>query len=272
MSKCAQAEDRTGQPWTKEEDAALVAASYTRATWKNIAGRFGRSESAVVSRAKNLRQQGASVALRSRSHERRRPWTDAQRERVRSGLERNESIEEIASDVGRSRESVRSEVWRIAGARAYKRHHPNKRRLLAKEAIEMSKQGSSLPEIAEHFGVGIEAIRRWCRKLGHDPSKWTRREYTLADDDRIRAGYAAGEGYKKIAAAMGRTPASVRMRAKKLGVTKVQRVLRKPWTAAELARAVSMRESGETYKAIGEALGRSYASVKSALDQHARRR
>lgn len=265
MTQCKT--DRTGERWTAAEDAQLISAAFTRMKWKAIAGRLGRSKSSIESRVTTLRRNGVDLPLKSRSRERRKEWTDRERDRVTSGLESGETIAQIATAIGRTPSSVRAEVWRQVGRRCYKRHHANAVRKFAAEAIELSKAGATLPDLAERYGVGVEAVRRWCLKYGHNPGRGTRRPFSLADDDRIRAGYAASERAEDIAVAMQRTAASVRMRAKKLGVTKVRRGLYRFWTTTERARAVELRKAGRTYEEIATGIGRSCGSVKSALER-----
>lgn len=262
---------RQGRRWTDDENAVVMDAALRSSAWKYAARKLGRTETAIVQRARTLRLAGIDVPRKSRSHERRAPWTTAQRERLRQGLKAREPIRAIAKDLGRSVSSVASEAWRLGAPKAYNRHRPHEIRRWATEAISMSQRGDSLKEIAADLGVSVTTARRWCKDAGHNPGRWRRREYSLADLDRIRAGYKRGESVKEIADALGRTPASVRMRARKLGVTPIRKALRRPWTKAEVVAAMAEYESGMTYAEVGDAHGRTRASVKSALDSHRRR-
>jgi DNA-binding CsgD family transcriptional regulator len=89
--------------------------------------------------------------------------------------------------------------------------------------------------------------------------------YSAAELARIRNGYSKGQPLKTIAAALGRSELSVRVKAHKL-----RRAGRLPWTLrrgrgdeAELARLIALNREGKSPMQIAVALGRSYPWVIS---------
>lgn len=271
MSLASEQAPRQGQPWTRAEDDVVVDFALRSSAWKFAARKLGRTETAVVQRARDLRAMGVSVPRKSRSHERRQPWTAEQRSRLKAGVAAKETTAEIAKAIGRSVKSVRAEVWRTVGAQAYTRRRPKQIAKATKDALKLASDGHAVEEVAEKLGVSVSTVRRWTNGCGQNIGRWKWREYSLTDDDRIRAGYARTEPVKSIAADLGRSVGSVRMRAKKLGVTPIRKGLRRPWSRAAVMAALAEYESGMTYAEVGKKHGRSRASVKAALDAHRRR-
>lgn len=259
-----------GEPWTEQEDKAVLAAAFNATPWKRTANKLGRSLNAVTARVRKLRRAGFDVPRRARKPKDRRTWTDAEIAKLKADVQANRLFSDIAKDMGRTVSAVKSKAWVLMGRRGPTRRNRRQQHGPAARVIELSKRGVPREDIAEEFGVTVSTITRWAKEHGHNPSGWTRREYTLADDDRIRSGYAKRESPKLIAADLERTPASIRMRALKLGVTPIRR-MRKTWTTAELKRAFELYESGNNYAEVAKLLGRSRASVKSAMDNHRRR-
>lgn len=269
MSKCGP--DRHRRRYTPSEDAEIIAAAVMGRPWALVARKQGRSRRAVAQRATDLRRAGV-VCPRKQKRGPRRPWPDADKQRVKDTWDGGGSMRELAAALGRTENAVRS-MARALGCEVVQKHHrPHERKRLTARVLHLLDRGCSLEDIGEELDVHPDTVRRWAKAAGRHVGRRPPRPWTLAEDDRLRRGCEANEPTASMAADLDRTTKSVEARRRKLGLVKVRKSIRQGWTAAELRRAADMRDNGVHPREIGKALGRSESSVRGALAYHGRRR
>lgn len=171
-------------------------------------------------------------------------WTSDEdlllRRLYRAGVPRRE----IAARLGRSVDALDARR-RSIGVRARfapKAWSPLEDGLL----IAVARAGIPLSELAPRLRRPYESVLRRGRQLGlgRPPA----RRYDPAEDDALRRGWQEGRGLEALAASLGRSPESLRLRACALGLCAPGGRLR--WSAAEDALLRRGYGDGLTYAAI----------------------
>ncbi len=233
--------------WSDAEDRYLRN-NYGRRSAQQIARTLGRTEQSVRGRIHALK-------LGTYAPEQ---WTDGEMEYLRKHYGKVK-VAELADELGRTTDSVELKAARLG----LRRKLP---RLTAAQKTWAREQFGKLsyPEIATHLGISVTTVNRLASASGHNPRSHMR-AWEDWEDEYLRAHYPAVTG-REIARYLGRTPAMISWRVKRLGISferrDVERMRR--WTPEEDAvlragfRSRSCRE-------IAEELGRTEASIAGRI-------
>ena len=129
----------------------------------------------------------------------------------------------------------------------------------ASRVVTRARSGRQSPVMAAIVTAAVNAAR----PLVPDTRPPKQQEWTPKEDARLAEMRDAGAGWDEIAAALGRSRASVKMHAKRLAHAKPRKPQENAWTEADEARLVEMRDAGAGYDEIAAALGRTERACRN---------
>lgn len=248
--------------WTAAEDEQVRSHTLNQWGWKPLARRLGRSHAAVVNRAVRLRKHDpVHWCPKRRCDGAARMWMPDEDTLVMRLDQQGATLERIAAATGRTPNAVRQRLYRLRGS-ANPRQKVSKNERL--RAATCARNGMTAAQIAARLGRSVSAIRYALRTDAWPKPASKRRPYTASDDATILAMLGAGETVAAVAKVLGRKHASVGKRARSLGALGVP-VPSRPWTTAEVRRALTMHADGRSARQIARALGRTANAVQLKL-------
>lgn len=178
-------------------------------------------------------------------------WTP-ETDRLIADLRRKDrlSLREVALRVGRSTAATSVRLRKLGVTIQDRREWTGDEILRLRAAIDA---GNTIRAIADDLDRGECSVRWKLEDLGLKPGRM--RLWTPAEDARV-AGAVDPADLARVAAEIGRSPASVRSRRRSLGV-----LVRKPWDDAEDAELRRLVEAGGSVRSISAAMGRPASSV-----------
>jgi hypothetical protein len=214
-----------------------------------IARLLKRTPVAVINK---LREIGISLHAR---------WTLEEDRILTTGVAQKLLDKAIAAKLpARSVKAVKARVYvlRLTGSRAF-RPWTEKERVALREAV---RRGENIKEFAVWVGRGYSGVRYQSRVMGLvHPDGTMNKQFTTAEDARIRAGWARGEKPGDIAGELARPVRGVYQRAFKLGVTGENANFRRRITPADISTIRKMVAAGAGGQTIAEALGRTKQAI-----------
>lgn len=133
----------------------------------------------------------------------------------------------------------------------------------ASRMVTRARSGRQTPVMAAIVTAAVNAAS----PLAPDTRPPEQQCWTPEEDARLAELQAEGRTVPEIAAALGRSKASVKMHAKRLAEAKPRKQLENAWTPAEDARLVEMRGAGAGYDEIAGALGRTARASRHRATQ-----
>jgi hypothetical protein len=239
-----------GQPWDEEETAVLLEL-YPNHAVVDIAVRLGRSEWAVIGKARGLgltkrhpRRAGQPTASGSRR------WSPAETETLRK-LCSSLPYEEIGEILGRSRNAVHMKARKL-GLRKMDFWTIDEDALLRKDQMrcEYSQVARNLKRTLSSVKARVITL-----ELERKVDVWTEGEMRS-----LACNYSEARA-ADIAKSIGRTEAATAQKALRAGIVKKPR-----WSMTEIKRLYELfpqRESRE----IARLIGRSHQAVRGKLRQ-----
>lgn len=233
-----------GLGWTVR-DIALLAKLYSTCNNRDLAARLGRSEWAVVGKARDLgltKDHGRGYRRRSGES---RPWSTEETNLLRM-LYPTTPNEDIAEQIGRTRSAVHMKARQL-GLRKIEFWSEWEDQCL-RDAYHMC----SYDELAQRLGRTLLAVKARAITLNLEPKvpQWTDDELCF-----LREVYATMD-VDAIAAELGRTQAAVAKKAREMGLVRFRHWShRQIQTLRELYPHCTARE-------LADKLGRSFDSVR----------
>lgn len=193
----------TKRPWTRKEELFLER-NYGKLTAAAIARRLNRTEQSVRGKLNIAGLTGTGG----------QPWTEGEIEYLQKQYG-TAPVAELAAELDRTPEAVELKAGRLGLRR--KLHKLTKE---DKEWIVAHLGTLSYETIAKKYGVSPQRIQRIAHASGYRPRPYMR-EWTEHDIEYLRKHYGV-KSRKEIAVALGRTVATVQMKACKLGLTNAE--------------------------------------------------
>jgi hypothetical protein len=231
--------------WHAHEDELLRGQYEAGAPLATIARQLNRSEDAVSARRSALRLSPRRSAP---------SWSPREDAMVRVAAEAGLPARVLAARLQRPVEQVRARRRKLGLSRPRARPYT-----AAEDAIVRAAwvAGADVEELARRLNRAPDALRIRAGQLGlHRPP--ARRRWRADEDAVVRDGYTDGFTCKQIAGLLvGRTPAAIAARARKLGLATYGR----RWTRADELRLARMLSVGSVDDAAGS-LGRTPEAVR----------
>jgi len=232
--------DQSG--WTAEEDH-LLRKLYGTVPYREIAGRLGRSVTAVTAHAGYLGIAGARTWP---------PWTEEEKSLLRR-IYGTMSVAEVAERVGRSV----SAVARRAGMFGLTKNFGSP--WSAEEDSLLTRlhaEGKGYAEIGRQLERTATSVGTRAAKLGLTVTQPMRVRWSAREQAVLRELYGRVTN-RKIAARLGRSIASIGLKARELGIVDAPAP---PWTEEE-DRYMIRHYASKTRREIAEALERSIPAI-----------
>ncbi|WP_069206101.1 hypothetical protein [Sphingomonas panacis] len=173
-------------------------------------------------------------------------WLPEETSRLKTLFAGDQSLDEIALSLGRTRASISTRIYDLGLRRNSKRSWTE-----WDDALLHSRYSQDpTSRIAAELGRGVSAVYARARLL--DLTEPAAPPYDGWEDAQIRTGYETGVPVGQIATLIGRPMTGVIGRASLLGIRHAAQP--SGWTAQEMNRALELAETGMRYLAIIEQL------------------
>ncbi len=228
------------QLWSEDDQRELRKLVHEGKLSSEIAALLNRSPSAVQHkcRALGMHSNRPVKPIRKQALRNRNYWSDDDTRTLLQLVEQDTPMIEISRRLHRSMESVRCRLVRCTE----KSERPAKRPWSMQEfdlAYELRGQGYPYKEIAVRLNRPWEAIyRKLTRTIVEEDTKKFNHDYSAEDDDLLREDWA-NVNVRELAKTIGRSEASVRVRAGKLGLKRQNPVESGEWVYSR-AQLISM--------------------------------
>ena len=173
---------------------------------------------------------------------RRDAWTPDEVDALRAAFAADEDLAAIAADLGRPLHGLRTKVLDLGLRRNSSRPWGE----LEEDELRRRYGVDATAAIAADLGRTAAAVYARAGLLGL--TEGTAPPWTAWEDAQLRAGYGQGVPVAQLAVLIGRPASGVLTRASNHGLSHANHP--PDWTAAELARALELAESGILYRAI----------------------
>ncbi len=236
----------TKRPWTRKEELFLQR-NYGKLTAAAIARRLNRTEQSVRGKLNIAGLTGTGG----------QPWTDGEIAYLKKQYG-TAPVADLAAELGRTPEAVELKAGRLGLRR--KLHKLTKEE---KEWIVANLGKMSYETIAKKFGVSPQRIQRIAHASGYRPRPYMR-EWSEHDVEYLRKHYGK-KSRKEIAVTLGRTVATVQMKACKLGLTNPEEHgTHRKWRSHE-EEMLKELYTLKTQQEIADMLNRTVRSVSGKL-------
>ncbi len=229
---------------------AILTELYPRCNNRDLAGRLGRSEWAVVGKARGLGLTKDCRRNRRRWADRGRPWSSQERSLLQT-LYPTTPNEDIAEQLDRTRNAVQMKARQLGLRKMEFWSEQEDQRL--REAYRVCSYG----ELARRLGRTLLAVKARAITLNLEPkvAPWT------GDDVHfLREAYATMD-IDAIAATLGRTGAAVAKKAREMGL-----VCFRHWSDRDI-RKLRQLYLRCTIQELADAFGRSCDSIRAKAAQ-----
>lgn len=193
----------TKRPWTRKE-LLFLERNYGKLTAAAIARRLNRTEQSVRGKLNIAGLTGTGG----------QPWTDGEIAYLRKQYG-TAPVAELATELGRTPEAVELKAGRLGLRRTLHKLTKDEKEWIVQNLGKMSYES-----IARKYGVSPQRIQRIAHANGYRPRPYMR-EWTDHDVEYLRRHYGT-KSRKEIAVALGRSVATVQMKACKLGLTNAE--------------------------------------------------
>lgn len=241
------------RPWMAREVKQVRAMYLAGHSVRSLAERMGRSEGAIRYKLVGVYRQGHEAAHKE--------WSPEELSKAVGMAEQGMTRCQIGQALGRTEGAVTRKLGR-AGVKAYRLWNGDDTR----KAVEMREAGANYSAIARELGFHPSSVQSHLEAAGVEGCEPRKKPRPWTQDETLRLLRGAGEGLSMaaIAAELGRTDVAVYVRWR--GITNGDPKLR-PWSAADVAMAKSMRGEGMTWAQVGQALCRTGGACRAAVER-----